>query len=466
MTNSQNYWEENISISSLQTTKNTKTLDDFHRIEMIKSWGKELALSKDNKDADHWSLIGHGILYLMDNIEDGEILTSLVAQKAHFNFISVPKREVMDAFRTEIPKETLAPCLIYIEPGDWMKSLDKEKPDLDLEIIQRYLQNIITTFDPNFPIVFTTSVKRLADIDSSFRKQGVFDRRFEITERTLIEKGHDFVKQIGFDICDTSITKQLDKVGKLVDHEYDDRRIQGVVAIALKRIHAKINRQLNFLDLIDMSSHGSGERDAIPVHSDKYLDMIAAHEAGHVAAAMLDSNGKNIPDYATAFPGRDFGGLVVDSYDYMKTYHHQMSYRDYEHKIRVGLGGRIAEHLILGAENLTVNTASSDLESATNMCRTMFGFSGISLDIRNPENASDNLAVIVDRSTASEDVYVENLTRQYLKKQYDHVFNLFGLNKDLIIQIINRLKAQRVLDQKELHMIYESYLAKSIKKAA
>jgi hypothetical protein len=262
----------------------------------------------------------------------------------------------------------------------------------------------------------------------------------------LIEKGHDFVKQIGFDICDPSITKQLDKVGKLVDHEFDDPRIQGVVSIALKRIQLKINRQLNFLDLINMSSHGSGERDAIPVHSDKYLDMIAAHEAGHVAVAMLDSNGKNIPDYATAFPGRDFGGLVVDSYDYMKTYHRQMSYRDYEHKIRVGLGGRIAEHFILGAENMTINTASSDLENATNMCRTMFGFSGISLDIRNPETVSDNLAVIVDRSTASEDIHVENLTRQYLKKQYDHVFNLFGLNKDLIIQNAIQILRTRVSD--------------------
>jgi hypothetical protein len=466
MTNSQKYWEEKLSISSTVTTKNLKTLDDFHRIEMIKSWGQEITQSKDYKDKGHWSLIGHGILYFMENIEDGEILTSLVARQAKFNFINVSKHEVIDAFKTEIPKETLAPCLIYLEPGDWMRSLDKDKPDADIESFQRYLQNLIAHFDPNFPVVFTTSVKRLADIDPSFRKQGVFDRRFEITERTLIEKGHDFVKQIGFDICDTSITEQLDKVGKLVDHEYDDRRIQGVVAIALKRIQVKINRQLNFLDLIDMSSHGSGERDAIPVHSDKYLDMIAAHEAGHVAAAILDSNGVNIPEYATAFPGRDFSGLVVDSYDYMKAYHRRMSYRDYEHKIRVGLGGRIAEHIILGAENMTVNTASSDLESATNMCRTMFGFSGISPDIRNPENVSDNLAVIVERSTASEDIHVENLTRQYLKKQYDNVFNIFSLNKDLLIQIINRLKAQRVLDQKELHMIYKSYLAKSIKKAA
>jgi hypothetical protein len=121
MTNTQNYWNEKLSFSSAHPSKNTKTLDDFHRIETIKSWALELNQSKDNKDADHWSLIGHGILYLMDNIEDGEILTSLVAQKSHFNFISVPKHEVMDAFKTEIPKEKLPPTfletLIYETEG-------------------------------------------------------------------------------------------------------------------------------------------------------------------------------------------------------------------------------------------------------------------------------------------------------------------------------------------------------------
>ena len=465
MTNTQNYWERKLSSFS-NSSKNTKTLDDFHRIETIKSWAQELYQSKVNKDAGHWSLVAHGALYLMDNLSDGEILTSLVAEKATFNFINVPKYEVADAFKTEIPKETLAPCLIYLEPGDWMKSLDKDKSDTDAEAFHRHLQNLITNFDPNFPIVFTTSVKRLADIDSSFRKQGVFDRRFEITEKTLNEKGYDFVKEIGFDICDESITRDLDKVGKLVDNEYDDPRVQSLVTIALKRIQLRVARKLRFLDLVDMSTHGSGERDAIPTHSDKHLEMIAAHETGHIAAAILDSNGINIPDYASAFPGRDFGGVVVDSYEYMKTYHRQMSYRDYEHKIRVGLGGRIAEHLMLGVENITVNTASADLENTTNMCRTMFGFGGISLDMRNPEKIANNLAVVVDRASASEDSHIEELTRQYLKKQYDFVFNLFALNKDFLISIANQLKKQRILNQKELSEIYQNHLASIAKKAA
>jgi hypothetical protein len=466
MTNTQNYWEEKLSFSSSHLSKNTKTLDDFHRIETIKSWALELNQSKDNKDESHWSLVGHGVLYFMDNLRDGEILTSLISKKAGFNFISIPKYEVMEAFKTEIPKETISPCLIYLEPGDWMKSLDKDKPDTDVEAFQRHLQNLIANFDPNFPIVFTTSIKRLADIDSSFRKQGVFDRRFEITEKTLNEKGFDFIKEIGFDLCDESITKDLDKVGKLVDNEYDDPRVQSLVTIALKRIQLRVARKLSFLDLVDMSTHGSGERDAIPTHSDKYFEMIAAHETGHIAAAILDSNGINIPDYASAFPGRDFGGVVVDSYEYMKTYHRQMSYRDYEHKIRVGLGGRIAEHFMLGVENITVNTASADLENTTNMCRTMFGFGGISLDMRNPEKISNNLAVVVDRASDSEDAHIEELTRQYLKKQYDFVFNLFSLNKDLLTNIASQLKKQRILNQKELSDIYQNHLASKTKKIA
>ncbi len=465
MTNTQNYWEDRLSISSTQLSKSTKTFNDFHRIETIKSWAQELSQSINNKDAYHWSLIGHAVLYVMDNKNDGAILTSEVARQSQFKFISIPKYEVIDAFKNEIPKN-LAPCLIYLEPGEWMKPLDKDKPDQDSEIFQKHLQDLIANFDPEFPIIFTTSIKALADIDSSFRKQGVFDRRFEITERTLAEKGYDFVKEIGFDICDECITKHLDKVGKLVDHDYDDPRVMSLVAIALKRVQLKANRKLTFLDLIDMSSHGSGERDAIPIHSEKYLEMISAHETGHVAAAILDSNGINIPDYASAFPGRDFGGIVVDSYDYMKTYHRQMSYRDYEHKIRVGLGGRIAEHFMLGVENITVNTASSDLENATNMCRTMFGFGGISVDMRDHEKISNNLAVVVDRSSASEDAHIEELTRQYLKKQYDYVFNLFSLNKDLLTNIAIQLKKQRVLNQKDLSDIYQNHLASKTKKAA
>ena len=64
MTNTQNYWEGKLS-SSFNSSKNTKTLDDFHRIETIKSWAVELNQSKDNKDASHWCLVGHGVLYFM-----------------------------------------------------------------------------------------------------------------------------------------------------------------------------------------------------------------------------------------------------------------------------------------------------------------------------------------------------------------------------------------------------------------
>jgi ATP-dependent Zn protease len=113
-----------------------------------------------------------------------------------------------------------------------------------------------------------------------------------------------------------------------------------------------------------------------------------------------------------------------------------------------------------------LSSLNMNLENTTNMCRTMFGFGGISLDMRNPEKISNNLTVVVDRASDSEDAHIEELTRQYLKKQYDFVFNLFSLNKYLLTNIAIQLKKQRILNQKELSEIYQNHLASKTKKAA
>jgi len=466
MTNAERYWKKIFHSSSEQLEKNTKKFVNFHRIEMIETWTKELAQSKKIKDFNHWASVGCGILYLTDNLDDGEMLTSEVAKNAGFNFISISKHEVMNIVKHKIPKNTLSPCLIYLEPGEWMKAISKNKSDTDLELFQRKLQNLIADFDPNFPVVFTTSVKRVTDIDELFRTAGVFDRRFEISDKTLMEKGYDFINQIGLDICDESITNHTDKVGKLVECQYDNPRLQGLISIALKRTQKKLKRKLKFFDLIEISCHGSGECDVIPMVSKKQLNTIAIHEAGHVTASILDSEGLNIPEYASAFPGRYFSGITVDSYRYMTDCHGLMTYRDYEHKIRVYLAGRIAEHFILGIDNITVHTSNSDFEIATSMCQTMFGFSGISADSNNVKLNSNNLAVIIETSTASEEAHIENLTRHYLKKQYEHVFNLFSMHRKLLEKLVNCLKQQRVLTQNEIMNIYKVYERFKNKKVA
>jgi len=465
MTIKQCYWKNKLSITSAKSTKHEKTFDDFRRINIIKSWADELAQFKANKNIPHWSLIGHGILYLMNNPEEGETLSSLVAKHAKFNFVSVPKYEVKDALKNLIPK-SIAPCIVYLEPGDWMVPTDTNKPEDELEKFQAELQEKIIGIDPNFPIIFTTTITKVDSIAKTFRRLGVFDRLFEMGEDSLEEKGHDFVQQIGFDLCDKSITEQLGKVGRLVDYQYDKPRDRGIVSIALKRIHKKLGRKLSFFDLINTSTNGDGECDAAAVSSKRHLETVATHEAGHVVAAIIDSAGTNIPEYASAFPGPNFTGVVVDSYSYMQDYLYNMSYRDYEHKIRVCLAGRIAEHLILGIDNITVNVAYKDLEGATNMCRNMFGFCGISSDMKNPNTISNNLAVVIDRSSTSEDAHIEQLCREYLKKQYDHVMNLFKLHRHLLVSVIDQLRSQRVLNQQELESIYRSYLNHKIDIAA
>lgn len=62
-----------------------------------------------------------------------------------------------------------------------------------------------------------------------------------------------------------------------------------------------------------MVAAGLGDSDEAANDNEVLLRDTAIHEAGHAAMAVIDSNGKNIPEYSTIVAYRDSKGLVVDS---------------------------------------------------------------------------------------------------------------------------------------------------------
>jgi cell division protease FtsH len=107
---------------------------------------------------------------------------------------------------------------------------------------------------------------------------------------------------------------------------------------------------------------------------------VAAHEAGHAAVAILDSNGKNIPDYWSIVPGADFKGVVAESIAYRESLGGRTTYADFRHQIRVRLAGRAAEELAFGPENIS-SGACGDLESVWKRSSRAFGRWGFAPDM-------------------------------------------------------------------------------------
>ena len=426
-------------------------------VEVIKSWSKEAILAVQQKaDLEDWALVGHAITIVHDDIEDCRNILQRVAHDLEFEFSYFNDLDILKNFAGEefaIDCET--PTLIYLEPGAWMKDLDEENGPADqiLSSTQKNICNLIENFNPEFPVIYATSTDDLAKLSPKFRKVGLFDRRFELIKPTLEEIAESFLELLGEKLCGQSLKDHLGKVGKLLDLDFDDRRRKELVALTLRRIAKRNNRQIEFADLLEIALQGSGEFDSYPVKNETALRQTAIHEAGHAAVAIIDSDGENLPEFASIVESKAYNGVVADSLSYHYSKNNIKSYADVRHQIRVTLAGRVAEHLVMGAENIRVSSARSDLEKVTNICFDMFACRGISDDMESFDGACSNLSVELERNSQSNLFKLESMVQGYLNKQYKIVYDMLNKNKKVLDMIIDQLMKNKVLDQTDLAKI-------------
>ena len=119
----------------------------------------------------------------------------------------------------------------------------------------------------------------------------------------------------------------------------------------------------------------------------------------------------------------------------------------------MNLAGRVAEHLMLGSEHVRVSSAKDDLEKATNICFEMFATCGVSDDMESFNGASANLNIELERNSPSNLFKLETMVQQYLKKQYEIVYEMLNKNKNILDMIVDQLMKNKVLDQRDLFYI-------------
>jgi hypothetical protein len=285
----------------------------------------------------------------------------------------------------------------------------------------------------------------------------LFDRRFNIIRPTLEEIASNFIEMVGVGLCDQGLNEHLGKVGKLLEMEFSDRRRQELIALTLKRLAKKENRKICFSDLVDLSLKGSAESDAYPLRHQDVIQQIAIHEAGHATVAIIDSNGKNVPEYAGVVESHHYNGIVADSFAYHYSKNGKRTYADMKHQIRILLAGRVAEHLILGSENISIVAAKDDFERASDICYDMFSKRAISDDMETLDGVISNLFISPAKASTSEVFRIESKVRDYLETQYRIVYELLNTHRKLLDEITNRLVNDKILDQEDLSEVYEIY---------
>lgn len=430
-------------------------------VDVVRMWSKEIiATVKSGGNLEDWALAGHAIALIHEDIDDSRKILQRVAFDIGFEFAEMCSSEIQQRFSAEpVDIKYSVPTLVYLAPGNWMKEIEDENADNPLSLLQANMRGLIHKFNPKQPIIFATSTAKFSDLAVKFREVGLFDRRFKIIKPTLEEIATRFIEEVGADICGNSVHNSLGKVGKLLELEFDDNRRQRMIALALKRMAKRGNHQVTFDDLVNLAMRGSAESDEYPTKTKEALLKIAIHEAGHATIAMIDSGGANTPEYVSIIESDGYHGMVSDSYDYHYAKNNNMTYADFRHQIRILLAGRVAEHLILGSENISTSSAKGDLRKSTELTHDMFSYRGISTDMESMEGASANLCAEMETNSPSNLFRIESAVQSFLAKQYHIVYELLTKNRAVFDAIVDQLMERRVLDHQDLIKISHCSLA-------
>lgn len=432
---------------------------------VLSAWADELADAVSTQaDADAWRMVGHGAVVVHDDMDRACDMLRRVALEANMRFVRIESEDVMDIpAGAGDPFAKAAPILVYFEPGGWMRKIGKDTDNEEADKIREFRKSLaarMEAFDTEHLVIYTTSAYKLEDVSQVWRKRDLFDRYFYIPQLPPDMLGKEFIGLFGWENCDASITEFPGKVGQLLGDEYDNERLRRLAALNMVRLAKRENRKLAFIDLVSMVTAGLGNSDEAIKDHEAILRHTAVHEAGHAAMAVIDSNGRNTPEYSTIVARKDSKGMVVESIAYSFAKGGLFTYADFRHKIRISLAGRAAEEVAFGFDGIS-DGSRADLENCTKLAARAFAFWGFAPNMNDAQTSASNLAVIVGDASPSEMLHSETLMRKFLAVEYQAAVEILNKNRALLDAVANRLMRDSVLDQGEIAELYAAHVGQA-----
>ncbi len=289
-------------------------------------------------------------------------------------FVGVGASRVRDMF--EQAKKN-APCIIFIDEIDAVgrhrgAGLGGGNDEREQTLNQLLVE--MDGFEANEGIIIIAATNRPDVLDPALLRPGRFDRQINVPNpdvggREKILKVHMKKVPLAPDV-DARILAR----GTPGFSGADLANIVNEAALLAARRNRRIVTMAEFEDAKDKVMMGAERKSMIMSEEEKTLT--AYHEAGHAVVGLTVPKG--IPVHkATIIPrGRALGMVKFlpegDRYS--------MKYIEYTSQLTVAMGGRIAEELVFGKENIT-SGASGDIQQATQIARAMVTRLGYSDDL-------------------------------------------------------------------------------------
>ena len=280
-------------------------------------------------------------------------------------FVGMGAAKVRDLFKQAGEK---APCIVFIDEID---AIGKKRDSAGIggnDEREQTLNQLLAEmdgFDSTKGVILLAATNRPETLDPALLRPGRFDRRVpvelpDLQGRIAILKVHAKHVRIDADVDWNIIARATAGAsGAELANIINEGALRAV------RQGRKTVRQEDLEESVETVIAGAQRKNA--VISPKEKEIVAYHETGHALVAALQSH--SAPVTKITIVPRTSGALgytmQVDEGD-----HSLMSKAEVENKIATLTGGRAAEELIFGAENITTG-ASNDIEQATKLSRAM-----------------------------------------------------------------------------------------------
>jgi cell division protease FtsH len=424
------------------------------------------------KNADRFTAVGakipKGVLLVGPPGTGKTLLARAVAGEAGVPFFSISGSEFVEMFvgvgasrvrdLFEQAKSN-APCIVFIDEIDAVGRQRGAGLGGGNDEREQTLNQLLTEmdgFEGNTGIIIIAATNRPDVLDAALLRPGRFDRqvvvdRPDYSGRSEILKVHARGKTLAKDV-------DLDKIARrtpgFTGADLSNLLNEAAILAARRNLTEISMDEIN--DAIDRVLAGPEKKDR--VMSEKRKTLVAYHEAGHALVGAL------MPDYdpvqkISIIPRGRAGGLTwfTPSEDRMDTGLYSRAYL--ENQMAVALGGRIAEELIFGEEEVTTG-ASNDLQQVARVARQMITRFGMSDKLgpvalgRQQGNMFLGRDIMSERDFSEETAAaIDEEVRKLVDVAYTRAKEVLVGNRHILDQLAQMLVDKETVDAEELQEI-------------
>lgn len=427
------------------------------------------------KNADRFTAVGakipKGVLLVGPPGTGKTLLARAVAGEAGVPFFSISGSEFVEMFvgvgasrvrdLFEQAKSN-APCIVFIDEIDAVGRQRGAGLGGGNDEREQTLNQLLTEmdgFEGNTGIIIIAATNRPDVLDSALLRPGRFDRQVVVDRpdykgRLEILNVHARGKTLAKDV---DLEKIARRTPGFTGADLSNLLNEAAILAARRNLTEISMDEIN--DAIDRVLAGPEKKDR--VMSEKRKTLVAFHEAGHALVGAL------MPDYdpvqkISIIPRGRAGGLTwfTPNEDQMDSGLYSRSYL--QNQMAVALGGRIAEEIIFGEEEVTTG-ASNDLQQVARVARQMVTRFGMSDRLgpvalgRQQGNVFLGRDIMAERDFSEEtaatiDDEVRNLVEQAYRRAKEVLVN----NRHVLDKIAELLIEKETVDAEELQEILDS----------